>query len=60
MMQKGQTAFVRGESDKKNVRFAFGAQFVGVRVHRLTRETRAPSAPSPQAVLSIRPPLEAS
>ena len=46
MMQKGQTAFVRGESDKKNVRFAFGAQFVEVRVHRLTREIRVPRAVS--------------
>jgi xanthine dehydrogenase YagR molybdenum-binding subunit len=44
MMQKGQPAFVRGEANKKNIRYAFGAQFVEVRVHRLTREIRVPRA----------------
>ena len=44
MMQKGQPAFVRGEGAKKNIRYAFGAQFVEVRVHRLTREIRVPRA----------------
>jgi xanthine dehydrogenase YagR molybdenum-binding subunit len=43
MMQKGQPAFVRGEG-KKNIRCAFGAQFVEVRVHRLTAEIRVPRA----------------
>ncbi len=27
MMQQGKPAFVRGEGNPKNVRFAFGAQF---------------------------------
>ena len=44
MLQKGQPAFVRGEANKKNIRYAFGAQFVEVRVHRLTREIRVPRA----------------
>ena len=44
MMQKGQPAFVRGEANKKNIRYAFGAQFVEVRVHRFTREIRVPRA----------------
>jgi xanthine dehydrogenase YagR molybdenum-binding subunit len=44
MMQKGQPAFVRGEGAKENIRYAFGAQFVEVRVHRLTREIRVPRA----------------
>jgi xanthine dehydrogenase YagR molybdenum-binding subunit len=44
MMQKGQPAFVRGEANKKNIRYAFGAQFVEVRVHRLTSEIRVPRA----------------
>jgi xanthine dehydrogenase YagR molybdenum-binding subunit len=43
MMQKGQPAFVRGEG-RKNIRCAFGAQFVEVRVHRLTGEIRVPRA----------------
>ena len=44
MMQKGQPAFVRGEANKNNIRYAFGAQFVEVRVHRLTGEIRVPRA----------------
>ncbi|HEY4075560.1 MAG TPA: xanthine dehydrogenase family protein molybdopterin-binding subunit [Rhizomicrobium sp.] len=44
MMQKGRPAFVRGEANKKNIRYAFGAQFVEVRVHRLTGEIRVPRA----------------
>jgi xanthine dehydrogenase YagR molybdenum-binding subunit len=44
MMQQGKSAFSRGESNKKNVRFAFGAQFVEVRIHRLTHEIRVPRA----------------
>lgn len=44
MMQKGQPAFVRGEGAKRNIRYAFGAQFVEVRVHRLTGEIRVPRA----------------
>jgi xanthine dehydrogenase YagR molybdenum-binding subunit len=44
MMSQGKPAFVRGEGNQKNVRFAFGAQFVEVRVHHLTREIRVPRA----------------
>jgi xanthine dehydrogenase YagR molybdenum-binding subunit len=43
MMQKGKPAFVRGEG-AKNIRYALGAQFVEVRVHRLTGEIRVPRA----------------
>jgi xanthine dehydrogenase YagR molybdenum-binding subunit len=46
MMQKGQPAFVRGEANKKNIRYGFGAQFVEVRVHSLTGEVRVPRAVS--------------
>ena len=44
MMQQGKPAFVRGEANKKNIRYGFGAQFVEVRIHRLTREIRVPRA----------------
>jgi xanthine dehydrogenase YagR molybdenum-binding subunit len=44
MMQKGQPAFVRGEGAGGNIRYAFGAQFVEVRVHRRTCEIRVPRA----------------
>src|SRR6201999_3479224 len=44
MMQKGQPAFVRGEGAKKDIRYAFGAQFVEVRVHSLTHEIRVSRA----------------
>lgn len=43
MMQKGKPAFVRGEG-RKSIRYALGAQFVEVRVHRLTGEIRVPRA----------------
>jgi xanthine dehydrogenase YagR molybdenum-binding subunit len=44
MMQQGKPAFVRGEANKENTRYAFGAHFLEVRVHRLTREIRVPRA----------------
>lgn len=45
MLSQGKPAFVRGEGGKKlGPRFAFGAQFVEVRVHRLTGEIRVPRA----------------
>jgi len=44
MMQQGKPAFVRGEANKENTRYAFGAHFLEVRVHRLTREMRVPRA----------------
>src|SRR6201999_4235963 len=37
-------SFVGGTSSKDSIRFAFGAQFVEVRVHRLTGEIRVPRA----------------
>jgi xanthine dehydrogenase YagR molybdenum-binding subunit len=43
-LYKGQPSFTGGTESKENIRFAFGAQFVEVRVHRLTREIRAPRA----------------
>jgi xanthine dehydrogenase YagR molybdenum-binding subunit len=42
MLYKGVPAFVRGEAAKENIRYAFGAQFVEVRVHSRTREIRVP------------------
>jgi xanthine dehydrogenase YagR molybdenum-binding subunit len=43
-LYKGQPSFVGGAAGKKNVRFAFGAQFVEVRVHARTGEIRVPRA----------------
>jgi xanthine dehydrogenase YagR molybdenum-binding subunit len=43
-LYKGQPSFVGGTSSKDSMRFAFGAQFVEVRVHRLTGEIRVPRA----------------
>ncbi len=43
-LYNGQPSFVGGAMGKDSVRFAFGAQFVEVRVHRLTREIRVPRA----------------
>jgi xanthine dehydrogenase YagR molybdenum-binding subunit len=58
MMQQGKPAFVRGEGGK-NVRYAFGAQFVEVRVHRLTREIRVRRAVGAFAAGHIVNPLTA-
>lgn len=43
-LYKGQPSFVGGSQGKQNIRYAFGAQFVEVRVHRLTGEIRVPRA----------------
>ena len=43
-LYRGQPSFVGGAMGKDSVRFAFGAQFVEVRVHRLTGEIRVPRA----------------
>jgi xanthine dehydrogenase YagR molybdenum-binding subunit len=59
MMQKGQPAFVRGEGARKNIRYAFGAQFVEVRVHALTCEIRVPRAVSAFAAGRIVNPVTA-
>jgi xanthine dehydrogenase YagR molybdenum-binding subunit len=40
-LYKGETSFGGGSSGKKMM-FAFGAEFVEVRIHRLTREIRVP------------------
>jgi xanthine dehydrogenase YagR molybdenum-binding subunit len=40
----GQPSFVGGASGKTDIRFAFGAQFVEVRVHSRTGEIRVPRA----------------
>ena len=39
-LRKGMVAFGGGNADKDFVKYAFGAEFVEVRVHRLTREVR--------------------
>ena len=41
-LYKGQSAIVGGAKMKDRMQFAFGAQFVEVRVHALTREIRTP------------------
>jgi xanthine dehydrogenase YagR molybdenum-binding subunit len=43
-LYKGKPSFIGGASGKKDVRFAFGAQFVEVRVHSRTGEIRLPRA----------------
>jgi xanthine dehydrogenase YagR molybdenum-binding subunit len=43
-LYKGQPSFVGGTMAKDSIRFAFGAQFVEVRVHALTGEIRVPRA----------------
>lgn len=44
MLHKGHPKFVNGTDADDSIRFAFGAQFVEVRVHALTREIRVPRA----------------
>ena len=44
MLYHGKPAFVRGEGAGDSIRYAFGAQFVEVRVHCLTGEIRVPRA----------------
>ena len=41
-LRAGKLAFTGGTADKDSIKFAFGAEFVEVRVHRLTREVRVP------------------
>ena len=43
-LYRGQPSFVGGASGKSDIRFAFGAQFVEVRVHARTGEIRVPRA----------------
>jgi len=58
-LYKGIPAFVRGEGAKTNIRYAFGAQFVEVRVHSRTREIRVPSAVGAFAAGTIVNPVTA-
>jgi xanthine dehydrogenase YagR molybdenum-binding subunit len=58
-LYKGIPSFVRGENAKKNVRYAFGAQFVEVRVHSRTREIRVPRAVGAFAAGTIVNPVTA-
>ncbi len=41
-LYKGQTAMSRGNARKDVTAYAFGAHFIEVRIHRLTREIRTP------------------
>jgi xanthine dehydrogenase YagR molybdenum-binding subunit len=43
-LYQGKPSFVGGAMGKDNVRFAFGAQFIEVRVHAMTGEIRVPRA----------------
>jgi xanthine dehydrogenase YagR molybdenum-binding subunit len=52
-MMKGKPAMLRGFGRKDVTAFAFGAHFVEVRVHRLTREIRAPRVVSAFAAGTI-------
>ena len=56
---KGKKAMARGEALKDQLRFSFGAQFVEVRVHRLTREIRVPRAVGAFAAGRIMNPMAA-
>jgi xanthine dehydrogenase YagR molybdenum-binding subunit len=58
-LYKGQMTMSRGTGRKDVVAFAFGAQFVEVRVHRLTREVRAPRVVSAFAAGTIVNPTTA-
>jgi xanthine dehydrogenase YagR molybdenum-binding subunit len=41
-LYKGKLEMIGGESGKEKIRFAFGAEFAEVRIHRRTREIRVP------------------
>ncbi|MFC0406860.1 xanthine dehydrogenase family protein molybdopterin-binding subunit [Roseomonas elaeocarpi] len=56
---EGQMAMSRGHSREDATTYAFGAQFVEVRVHALTREVRAPRAVGAFASPTIINPLTA-
>jgi xanthine dehydrogenase YagR molybdenum-binding subunit len=58
-LYKGQPQMLRGAGRKDVVAFAFGAHFVEVRVHRLTREIRTPRAVSAFSAGTIVNPLTA-
>jgi xanthine dehydrogenase YagR molybdenum-binding subunit len=58
-LYKGQTEQMGGEDMKDRIQFAFGAQFVEVRVHRRTAEIRAPRVVSAFAAGKIVNPTTA-
>jgi xanthine dehydrogenase YagR molybdenum-binding subunit len=58
-LYKGQMSMVSGSSRKDGTAYAFGAHFVEVRVHRLTREIRTPRVVSAFAAGTIVNPLTA-
>ncbi|HEX3886115.1 MAG TPA: xanthine dehydrogenase family protein molybdopterin-binding subunit [Phenylobacterium sp.] len=58
-LYQGKTAMVRGTGRRDVTAFAFGAQFVEVRVHRLTCEIRTPRVVSAFAAGTIVNPLTA-
>jgi xanthine dehydrogenase YagR molybdenum-binding subunit len=58
-LYQGQSAMQRGSSRKDGTAYAFGAHFVEVRVHRLTREIRTPRIVSAFAAGTIVNPLTA-
>ncbi|HEY3951473.1 xanthine dehydrogenase family protein molybdopterin-binding subunit [Phenylobacterium sp.] len=58
-LYQGKMAMVRGTGRKDVTAYAFGAQFVEVRVHRLTREIRTPRVVSAFAAGTIVNPLTA-
>jgi len=58
-LYKGRAAMSRGNARKDVTAYAFGAHFVEVRVHRLTRETRATRVVSAFASGTIVNPLTA-
>lgn len=58
-LYRGQPSFVGGAQSKNYVRYAFGAQFVEVRVHRLTGEIRVARAVGAFAAGQIVNPIAA-
>ena len=58
-LYQGKVAMVRGTGRKDVTAFAFGAQFVEVRIHRRTREIRTPRVVSAFAAGTIVNPLTA-
>jgi len=59
VLYQGKTAMARGTGRKDVTAYAFGAHFVEVRVHRLTREIRTPRVVSAFAAGTIVNPLTA-
>lgn len=58
-LYKGKAALAGGAKLKDRIQFAFGAHFIEVRVHRLTREVRAPRVVSAFAAGRIMNPKTA-